>query len=30
MESKEKRQILQLLDTFIENSKLRQKTMSAQ
>ena len=29
MESKEKRQILQLLDTFIENNRLKQKTMSA-
>jgi hypothetical protein len=29
MESKEKRHILQLLDTFIENSRLKQKSMSA-
>lgn len=29
MESKEKRQILQLLDTFIENNRLKQKSISA-
>ncbi len=29
LDEKEKRQILQLLDTFIENNRLKQKSISA-